>query len=105
VRTGRIPTRVVLVVGLLVALLLAGVVSHYASDSPDGLERVAADQGFSDTAREHAADGGPLADYRTRGIGDGRIAGGLAGVVGTVVVLGAAGGLALLLRRRERRAD
>ncbi len=100
---GRAPTRMVLVVGLVAALLIAGVVSYYASGSPDGLERVATDQGFIDTAEEHAAAQGPLADYNARGIDDDRAAGGLAGVIGTLEVLGVGSGLFLLVRRRERR--
>ena len=100
--TRRLPTRVLVVVGLLAALLLAGVVSLYAADGPDGLERVAADHGFSDEAHEHAAAGSPLADYRTRGVDDERAAGGIAGVAGTLVVLGVGSGLFLVLRRRQR---
>jgi len=37
--------RALLVTGLLVALLLAGGVSYFASSDPDGLTKVAADQG------------------------------------------------------------
>jgi cobalt/nickel transport system permease protein/cobalt/nickel transport protein len=95
-----VSTRALLVAGVLVALVLAGVVSHYASSSPDGLERVAADRGFADTAREHGSATSPLADYGTRGVDDARISGGLAGVAGTVLVLVLAGGVALVLRRR-----
>jgi cobalt/nickel transport system permease protein/cobalt/nickel transport protein len=93
-------TRTFLVVGFLVALLLAGVVSYYASGSPDGLNRVAQDNGFAHTARRHQAAGSPLAGYRTRGVEDGRLSTGLAGVLGAVVVLGLAGGLAFAVRRR-----
>jgi cobalt/nickel transport protein len=98
----RMPTRVLLVVGVLVALLLGGVVSYYAAGSPDGLERVATDQGFIDRAEEPAAADSPLADYRARGVGDERAAGGLAGIAGTLLVLGAGSGLFLVLRRRQR---
>jgi hypothetical protein len=101
-RADRRPLRMLLVVGLLSALLVAGVVSHYASDSPDGLERVAEDQGFAAREREHAAAGSPLAGYGLRGVEDERAAGALAGVVGTLVVLGAGTGLFLVLRRRTR---
>jgi cobalt/nickel transport protein len=97
----RLPTTVLLVTGLLVALLLAGVVSFYASGSPDGLERVAADQGFLDRAEEHAAAEGPLADYRAEGVENDRVAGGVAGVTGALVVLLVMGGLAYAVRRRE----
>ena len=99
---GRVPVRVLLVTGLLLALVVAGVVSHYASGSPDGLERVATDQGFIDREQEHAAGGSPLADYAVHGVDDERASGGLAGVVGTLLVLGAGSGLFLLLRRREQ---
>lgn len=70
-----------------VALVLAAVVSFYASGSPDGLERVAADEGFLETARDHDLADGPLADYGVEGVDDERLSGGLAGVVGVVVTL------------------
>ena len=36
------------------ALVLAAVVSFYASSSPDGLEKVAGEIGFAESAKEHA---------------------------------------------------
>ena len=84
----------------VVALLLAGVVSYYASSHPDGLEYVAGKAGFLDSASDHGAADGPLADYGTKGVDNARLSGGLAGVIGTVVVLLVAGGLALVVRRR-----
>ena len=98
-------TRVVVVVGLLVALVLAGVVSLYASRSPDGLNRVARDQGFAQTERPHAADGSPLAGYRTRGVADVGLSEALSRVVGAGVVLALASGLVLVVRRRGGRAS
>ena len=95
------PTRVVVAVGLLVALLLAGVVSSYASSDPDGLNKVAQDKGFAATAKDHRAGDGPFAGYETQGVDDGRFSGGLAGVVGCVVVLSLAGGIAYAVRRRS----
>jgi cobalt/nickel transport protein len=93
-------TRTFLLAGLLVALLLGGVVSYYASSHPDGLEYVAEQTGLSDSAEDHAAGDGPLADYAVEGVDDQRLSGGLAGVVGVVVTLLLAGGLALVVRRR-----
>ena len=51
----REPSRVrtIVVVGTAVSLVLAGIVSFFANGNPDGLEYVAADQGFLATAREH----------------------------------------------------
>ncbi|MCW2835165.1 MAG: cobalt transport protein CbiN [Nocardioides sp.] len=80
--------RTVLVVGLLVALTLAGVVSFYASGSPDGLNRVAADLGFAETQQASATQGGPLAGYETAGIDNSRWSSGVAGVLGCLLVLG-----------------
>jgi hypothetical protein len=89
------------VVGLLLALTLAGVVSFYASDSPDGLHRVAQKQGFSNAEKGHGTADTPLAGYETQGVDDARLSGGMAGVVGSIVVLAIAGGIVLLLRRRR----
>jgi hypothetical protein len=99
----RVSTRVLVVTGLLVALLLAGVVSFYASTSPDGLNRVAEDKGFAGTQTKHASDRSPFAGYGTQGVSDGRLSKGVAGVVGCVVVLALAGGLTLVVRRRAER--
>ncbi len=88
-------------VGLIVALLLAGVVSGFASSSPDGLEKAAEDTGFAGTAQEHDLAGSPLADYGVKGIEDARLSGGLAGVIGVGVTLAVGGGLFLVLRRRS----
>lgn len=89
-----------MLVGLIAALLIAGVASFYASAHPDGLEYVAEKTGFLDTAEDSEAADGPLADYQTKGVDNERLSGGLAGVAGTLVVLLLAGGLFLALRRR-----
>ncbi len=85
---------------LLVALLIAGFGSYYASTHPDGLESVAEKTGFSDQAKESATADGPFAGYSTRGIDDARLSGGVAGIVGSLLVLVLAGGLAWTVRRR-----
>lgn len=90
-------TGTVVAVGLLVALLVAGVLSSWASSSPDGLERVAATHGMDAEARDHEA---PFSGYTTDGIGQGRVSTGVAGMIGVAVTFGIAGGLTLLLRRR-----
>jgi hypothetical protein len=77
-----------LVGGLIVALGLAFFVSPYASSSPDGLERVAIDKGFAETAQDHALSESPLADYRVRGVEDERLATGLSGIVGVAITFG-----------------
>lgn len=86
---------------LVAALVVAAVVSGFASANPDGLEYVAETTGFLDSAKDHATGGGPLADYGVDGIGNARLSGGLAGVIGALVTLAIAGGLAWLLTRRR----
>jgi cobalt/nickel transport protein len=88
-------------VGLLVSLVLAGVVSHYASSSPDGLEKVAGDIGFDETAQDSATSGSPLSDYGVEGVADERASVGLAGVIGVVATAVVAFGLFLWLGRRN----
>lgn len=80
-------SRGVLLGGLLVTFLVAGFVSGYASSAPDGLEKVAGDQGFLDAGRDSAVAGSPLADYALKGIEDERLAGGLAGVLGVLLTI------------------
>jgi cobalt/nickel transport system permease protein len=87
--------------GLLVALLLAGVVSYYASAEPDGLEKVAADEGLDANAEDHALADGPLADYGVSGVEDERLSVGLAGVIGVGITFVVAGGLFLLVRKND----
>ena len=72
---------------LLVALVLAGVASRFASTEPDGLTKVSQQHGFAHTARTHH---GLLGGY-----------GSATGVLGVLVVLGLAGGVAYAVRRRR----
>jgi cobalt/nickel transport protein len=97
-------TRAFLVAGAVVVLLLAGFGSFYASSSPDGLETVAGRHGISDSEKPSAATDSPLAGYRTAGVEDDRLSGGLAGVAGSLVVLALAGGLFWVLRRGSGRS-
>jgi cobalt/nickel transport protein len=99
-------TRRFFAVFLLVALLVAGVASYYASSHPDGLESVAGQTGFLDRAADSPTAKSPLADYSTKGVDNDRLSGGIAGVIGSLSVLVLAGGLFRGLRRRgEQPAD
>jgi len=97
-----ISTRTLLVLGLLVALTIAGAISFYASGSPDGLNRVALDLGFAEAEQTSRTSGGPLAGYETAGVDNARWSGALAGVLGCLIVLGCS---SLLFRRRKREPD
>lgn len=67
------------------AAVLAGVVSYYASSHPDGLEKVAEDKGFLETAKDSAVANSPLADYGVAGLDNERLSVGLSGLIGVVI--------------------
>lgn len=109
----RKPTAWFLAGGLLVALLLAGVVSSFASASPDGLDATArkgctvdADgeiTGGTCMAQregEHEAKDSPFADYGVRGVDNPYLSSGLSGVLGVAVTFGVGAGAFWLVRRR-----
>ena len=83
--------------GLLLAVAVA-FFSPLASPHPDGLERVAEDQGFIDRAED--APYQIIPDYVFPGVENEALATILAGVVGTIVVFGLGYGLARLVRRQ-----
>jgi cobalt/nickel transport protein len=105
--------RVFLLAGLLVALVLAGVVSSFASTSPDGLDS-AARKGCTVDARGKVTGGtclaereaqnqsrdSPLAGYGIRGIDNPYLSTGLAGVAGVLLTFAIGGGLFRLARRK-----
>ncbi|GAA2898756.1 membrane protein [Actinoplanes cyaneus] len=103
--------------GLLVALLLAGVVSNFASSSPDGLDATAREGCTFDANGEitggtciaqreqaHQMADSPLADYGIRGIHNSALSTGLAGVAGVLITFGIGAGGFWLVRRREQKA-
>lgn len=98
------PGRAFVAVALAIAVGLATGLSPVASSSPDGLQRVARDQGFeaaatSNPAEQHA----PLARYAVPGIDNKRVGTGLAGGLGTLGVFAIVAAGRLVRRRRPRR--
>jgi len=99
--------------GLLVALLLAGVVSNFASSSPDGLDATAREGCTFDAQGQitggscmlqreqgHQLAESPLANYGIRGIDNPWLSTGLSGVLGVLVTFAIGGGVFWLVRRR-----
>jgi cobalt/nickel transport system permease protein len=86
-RKAPIGPRPLILAALGVTLAVATVVSQFASGEPDGLERVAVDEGFADTATEHDLGGSPFADYATRGLDDETLSLAVAGGSGAVLCL------------------
>jgi cobalt/nickel transport protein len=103
--------------GLLVALILAGVVSNFASSSPDGLDSAAREGCTFDAdgnitggtcmaqkEREHQTKDSPLADYGIKGIDNPYLSTGLSGVAGVLITFGIGAGVFWLVRRRRAAA-
>ena len=90
-----------LIAGFIASLFLAGVVSFYASSNPDGLEKVAEDIGFIETAEDHTYAEGALADYGVKGVENPRLSTGLAGVIGVVATGVISTGLFMMVRRKS----
>ncbi|MFA9272212.1 MAG: PDGLE domain-containing protein [Baekduiaceae bacterium] len=85
-----------------VSLALATVVSPWASSHPDGLEKVADQQQFLDSARQAGVQQqAPAPDYAFPGVRDASAATAAAGVTGTLLVLAAGTGIGLLVARRR----
>ncbi len=99
----KVGMRTFLIGGMLVALVFAAVVSQFAVDNPDGLEKVAEEEGFIDSAEEHSFADFIFADYATEGISNEALSLAVAGIVGTVVVLLVAYGLFMAVRERRSR--
>lgn len=101
---GRVAFGGFLAVGLLVALALAFFVSPEASSKPDGLNKVAIDEGFADREEHHAMADLPTAGYAIRSVHDERLSTGLAGILGVTVTFVLAGGVLLVVRTAARRS-
>jgi cobalt/nickel transport system permease protein len=96
----RVGMRGFVIAAGLVALVLATVVSQFAASDPDGLERVAEDQGFIASAQDHALASGPFADYATQGLGNETLSLAIAGAVGVVITILVGLGIVYAVRDR-----
>jgi cobalt/nickel transport protein len=85
-------------IALAVTVVLAVIVSPWASSSPDGLEKVAEEKGFSEAAetREPTWKDSPVPDYAVKGVQNERVATGLSGLIGVLVTIAAAVAVGLL---------
>jgi hypothetical protein len=92
-----------LALGLGIALGLALLASPHASDAPDGLEKVAIEEGFAAQEQAHPLEDLPTAGYAVEGVDDAGLSTALAGGLGVLVTFAVAGGLLLVVRRTGRR--
>ena len=83
----------------LIVCLVVAVFSPLASSSPDGLERVAENEGFIGLAQESTFQ--LIADYVFPGIENEAVATILAGLIGTLILFGVVYGVGWLVRSRR----
>lgn len=88
--------------GLVLALVVGVVAVFLASPSPDGLEKVAEEHGFLDTAQAPLFN--IIPDYMMPGVDHQALAGVLAVVIGILLLFGVGYGIARALQRRSQRA-
>ncbi|MEA2001363.1 MAG: PDGLE domain-containing protein [Actinomycetota bacterium] len=87
------------VVGLVLALGVAVVLAQFASSSPDGLEYVAEQEGFLETAGDHDLAEVPLANYGETLTSNGWANTAVAGLAGTLATLAIGSGVFWLARK------
>src|ERR1700755_3513285 len=94
--------RLFTILALALAIGLATAASPFASSSPDGLERVAGDHAFLATGKlAPIQNDAPVPGYAFPGVDDARVATGLAGFAGTLLVFGLGFGIATVARGRR----
>ncbi|MGH2754496.1 MAG: PDGLE domain-containing protein [Actinomycetota bacterium] len=96
-------TRSFVIAGLLVVVALVAFVAPWASSEPDGLERVAQDQGFADTEEDHALEDGPVAGYEVDDVENEGFGTALSGLLGVAVTFALGSALFALVRRGGRK--
>lgn len=99
--SGSRRVRPAVVAGVAVSLLVAIGVAQFAVDDPDGLEAVADEVGFAETAQDHPFERSVFADYATTGVASEPVSLALAGASGTLLTLLVGSGLLLAVRRRD----
>lgn len=90
--------------GVLTAIVFATVVSQFAVGDPDGLESVAAEQGFLESGRDSAVASSPFAGYATAGLDNESLSLAVAGVTGTAITLAVGFGIGSAVKRDRRRS-
>jgi PDGLE domain len=98
----RISTLAFILTGIATAVALVILLAPNANPNPDGLEKVAAEQGIDSEARDHALAAGPLADYGVSGVGNRYVGTWVAGLAGVAVTFVVGAGLLFIVRRVRR---
>ncbi|MED5570024.1 MAG: energy-coupling factor ABC transporter permease [Actinomycetota bacterium] len=101
--TSRVGFRPFVIGSVCSAVVVGVVVSQFAASNPDGLERVAIDNGFEESATDHALASSWFSDYATAGISNESLSLAVAGVAGICITLLVGGGVVSASRSTRRR--
>ena len=74
------------VIALAITLFTAGILSGFASDNPDGFEKVTAQYRIEESGTK-AWNHAPMADYSVSSVENDSLSTGLSGIAGTLLVL------------------
>lgn len=86
--------------GFTAAMFIAAFAAPFAASSPDGLERVAQDQGFNDKETNYISS--PIPGYSVPGMGKTGVSTAMAGITGTAVTFGIMYGFTKLVVTRRK---
>ena len=87
---------------LVISSVVAASSAWLADDAPDGLSKVARDEGFADRQTDHALEDSPVAGYRLEEIDDEGMGTATAGLLGVFLTFGLAVGAAAAVRLRRK---
>jgi cobalt/nickel transport protein len=90
--------------GLLSVVMVVFLLGPLGSSRPDGLTKVAQEEGFASAEEDHPLQDAPVAGYRVEGIRDERTSTGTAGAIGVVFTF-VLGTVLLKVLRRPRRDE
>lgn len=93
-------TKQFIIIGLVIAIVIAILAPFLASSNPDGLES-AAEKIMLPGVSDEAAFESPMPDYIIPALGEDPISGSIAIVIGVIIVFGLAYGLGYLLKKRN----
>lgn len=97
---GRRAIAAVLIVGMLGSVTVAGLSSLFASQEPDGLQRVAQEQGFAENEEPSATSEGPFGGYALDGVENESLSSGVSAAAGLGLTLVLGMGLFWFLSRK-----
>lgn len=90
---------------IVAAIIIAGILSPFASPDPDGLEKVAQTKGFIEKGEGKETIHAPMPDYAVPGVRSEGVSTAVAGIAGTMLTFVIAFGAGRILRKGRAAAQ